>query len=90
MLDETNTMFKAKVDGNNQRDCIKIGCPVYESTNGMHNVVEPDFDNANDTQLFLSEFWPFRFELTKVGSCSIILSRLSFNDEQTYIHAIVD
>ena len=89
MLDETNAMFKAKVDGHNQRDYIEIGRPIHESMNGMHDVVRPDFDNANDAQLFLLEFWPFRFKLSKGGSCSIILSRLSFNDRQTDVHAII-
>ena len=46
-------MFKAKVDGHNQRDYIEIGRPIHESMNGMHDVVRPDFDNANDAQLFL-------------------------------------
>lgn len=88
VLDETNTNLRVKVDGTNQHNYIEIARPVYDTMNGMYIVDQANFDDDNDNQLLLSQYWPCRFKINKSGSCSIILSRLSFNDEQTDIHTI--
>ena len=88
VLDETNATLRVKVDGTNQHNYIEIARPVYDTINGMYIVDEANFDDDIDNQLLLSKFWPCRFKINKGGSCSIILSRLSFNDEQTAIHTI--
>ena len=56
VLDETNAMFKVKVDSNNQHDYIEICRLACESINGMCDVVKPYFDNANDAQFFCQNF----------------------------------
>ena len=86
--DETQDKIHVKIDGSNE-NIIEINRPVYDSANGKYNILQPNFDNAN-IQFALSEYWPLRLKLNKSGSCSIILSRLPCNDEQSVIQTIMD
>ena len=88
IMDETEDKIHVKIDGSNQ-NYIEINCPVYDAANGKYNIFEPNFDIAN-IQFSLSEYRPFRFKINKSGSSSIILSRLSFDDEESVIQTIID